>query len=315
MIKYIYLLAVLSFILAQNEIAPGLHSEDLLDYIQNNYTATSVQGYDSARDILYEEIENTNNSVYCIYTNYSVQLNNSDPSTHLYENGMNCEHLWPQSLGANSYPMKSDMHHLRPCKDNVNSTRGNKPYNEINDFMTDSWFWLSYQSNNIPTNNINEYSESNSTSFEPREEVKGDIARAMFYFYTIYKNVADDNFFNLQKDILYQWHNDDPVNSQELIRTWDIASYQNNIPNPFIVDESLIYRIYFYEEEDNNSENYGDVTQDGSLNIVDIILIVNFVLELQTLNDEQIQIADVNMDTIINIVDILMIMNIILENE
>ena len=311
MILYIYILLFSTLAFSQEEIAPGLHSEELFNYIQNNYTTSHVENYNSARDILYGEIDNINGYVFCIYTDFSVQLNGSDPSTHLYENGMNCEHLWPQSMGAENSPMKSDMHHLRPCKDNVNSTRGNKPYNEINDFLTDSWFWLDIATNNIPTNNINNYSESSANIFEPHENVKGDIARAIFYFYTIYENVANVNFFNLQKEILYQWHNEDPPNSTEINRTWNIAYYQNNIPNPFIIDDSLIYRIYFYEEE---VDNLGDITQDGVLNVVDVILMVNFILELQTLSEEQLQIADVNMDTIINIVDILIVMNIILGN-
>ena len=311
MMRYIYLLIFLTPLLSQEEIAPTLHGEELFDYIQDNYTTSSVQSYDSARDILYGDIENINGSVNCIYTDFSVQLNGSDPSTHLYENGMNCEHLWPQSLGADAWPMKSDMHHLRPCKDNVNSTRGNKPYNEINDFLTDTWFWLTYESSSIPTNNINEYSESISTVFEPREEVKGDIARAIFYFYTIYQNVAEESFFNSQKEILYQWHNEDPADNLEISRTWNIANYQNNIPNPFIIDNSLIYRVYFYEEE---SSNLGDITQDGTINIVDVILMINFILEIQTLSDDQLELADVNMDTIINIIDILIVMDIILEN-
>ena len=309
---YIYITILISLVISQEEIAPTLNGEQLFEYIQDNYTTTNVESYNSARDILYENIENVNGYVNCIYTDFSVQLNGSDPSTHLYENGMNCEHLWPQSLGASGSPMKSDMHHLRPCKSNVNSVRGNKPFNEIDDWSTDSWYWLTYSSQNIPTNNINEYSESNSSFFEPREEVKGDIARAMFYFYTIYQNVADDSFFNTQKQILYQWHNDDPITDQEITRTWNIANYQNNIPNPFIIDDSLIYRIFFYEEEEGN--NIGDITQDGIVNIVDIILMVNFILELQTLNNEQLILADANSDGIINIIDILMVINIILEN-
>ena len=311
MILYIYILLFSALAFSQEEIAPALHSEELFNYIQNNYTTSHVESYNSARDILYGEIDNINGYVSCIYTDFSVQLNGSDPSAYLYENGMNCEHLWPRSMGSENSPMKSDMHHLRPCKDNVNSTRGNKAYNEINDFLTDSWFWLDIASNNIPTNNINNYSESTSNAFEPHENVKGDIARAMFYFYTIYDNVANVDFFNLQKEILYQWHNEDPPSSTEINRTWHIADYQNNIPNPFIIDDSLIYRTYFYEQE---VDNLGDITQDGVLNVVDVILMVNFILELQTLSEEQLQIADVNMDTIINIVDILIVMNIILEN-
>ena len=69
--------------------------------------------------------------------------------------------------------------------------------------------------------------------------------------------------------------------------------------------------IYFYEEDNSN---LGDVTQDGTINIVDVILMINFILELQTLSDDQLELADVNMDTIINIIDILIVMDIILNN-
>jgi hypothetical protein len=41
---------------------------------------------------------------------------------------------------------------------------------------------------------------------------------------------------------------------------------------------------------------------------------INFILELQTLNNDQLELADVNMDTIINIIDILIVMDIILDN-
>jgi endonuclease I len=39
--------------------------------------------------------------------------------------------------------------------------------------------------------------------FEPRESVKGDLARAVFYFYTIHKSQADDSYFAEQKQTLY----------------------------------------------------------------------------------------------------------------
>ena len=149
---------------------------------------------------------------------------------HLYENGINCEHIWPQSLYEGGEPLKSDMHALRPCKDNVNSARGNKAFNDVLDSQTATWYWQDIGTSNIPSSNIDEYSESGSYTFEPREDKKGDIARSMFYFYTIYNNVADGNFFNEQKETLYSWHIQDPIEENEISRTWDIASYQNNIP-------------------------------------------------------------------------------------
>ncbi len=304
----LYIILLSSLIFTQDNIGGTLYLDDLINFLQNNYTTNNVLSYNSARDILYGEVDKINGQVKGIYTNFTVTLpGNVDPSTHLYENGIDCEHLWPQSMGASSSPMKSDMHHLRPCKSTVNSSRGNKPFNEINDYQTDNWYWLSNNSSSIPSNNIDEYSESKSGNFEPREDRKGDIARALFYFYTIYNNVADDNFFQIQKDILYQWHVQDQVDSNELQRTWTIASYQNNIPNPFIVDSSLVERAYFYE-----FLLLGDSNLDNVVNIVDVILIVGYILGNENLSNDQFINSDLNNDSVININDVVSIIEIIL---
>ena len=221
---------------------------------------------------------------------------------------MNCEHLWPQSMFEQiiNNNMKSDMHHLRPCKENVNSYRSNKPFNESNDNSTNNWLWQSFNYSSIPSSNINEYSENNSSVFEPREDVKGDIARAMFYFYTIYEEEADDYFFQQQKDILFQWHNQDPITQDEVNRTNLIASYQNNIPNPFILDASLVNRCYF------NLYNNGDVSLDGLVNISDIVFLVNYLTGVMELNNIQENLADTNQDGQINVIDIVQLINIII---
>ena len=310
--KSIIILFIFQSLLFNQVIGEGLYLDDLLTYLKNNYTTSNVLSYNSARDVLYGDIEAELNEgqVFCIYTNYSINLPNGvDPSSYLYDNGMDCEHLWPQSMGASSSPMKSDMHHLRPCRSNVNSSRGNKPYNEINDNATNTWYWLNIQSSNIPSSNINEYSETNSSYFEPREESKGDVARSIFYFYTIYENVANDNFFNTQKDVLYQWHIQDPPTNIEIDRTWAIAAYQNNIPNPFIIDNSLIERAYFYTEPEYN---LGDLNLDALINVVDVVLLVNYILGIDTLSSDSIQLADLDSNELINIVDVVTLINIIL---
>ena len=341
--KLIYVLFI-SFILAQDEIGNNLYSSELINYLNNNYKTNTVLSYNNARDILYSEVDKNlnNNQVKCIYTNYYTTLpNNVDPSTYLYENGMNCEHLWPQSLGAGSSPMKSDMHHLRPCKENANSYRSNKAFGNSPDNSTSNWLWLENNHSYIPSNNIDQYSENNSSVFEPREDVKGDVARSMFYFYTIYTNEADNNFFNTQKDILYQWHLDDPASDEEINRTWLIANYQNNIPNPFILDNTLVYRCYFYDESElgcdgipnsglindecevcggNNStciDNCGipngdnttcaDINNDNTVNVTDVIYLVNLVINQSTSSA-----GDINNDNTVNITDIVMLVNIIL---
>ena len=305
--KTIFILFFCNCLLFTQEIiGEGLYENELIDYLNQNYKTSSVLSYSNARDILYSEIDNNNGNVYGIYTNYSVTLNpQADPSTHLYENGMDCEHLWPQSMYQGTAPMKSDMHHLRPSKSNVNSSRGNKPYNEINDSITNTWFWLTYSTSNIPNSNIHEYSESASYNFEPREDVKGDIARSIFYFYTIYTNVANTDFFNEQKDVLLQWHIQDPANDDEILRTWAIAEYQDNIPNPFILDNTLVNRCYFYEEIES-----GDLNGDTLINVVDVVILVNYILGIGELN--AMDQADMDDNNLINVVDVVLLMNLIL---
>ena len=98
---------------------------------------------------------------------------------------------------------------------------------------------------------INEYAEKHNPSnqsderFEPREEQKGNTARAMFYFYAMYSNVADDEFFELQKETLMNWHYYDAADEIETERTWEIAQYQDGLPNPFVLDSTLAGRIWY----------------------------------------------------------------------
>ena len=178
------LLINLSF--GQNVIYPGFFGQDLYNYIQNNYQASSTLGYNNARDVMYSEIDlKPGNQLTGVYSGYSIILDLSqDPSTNAYDQGINCEHTWPQSLGAGSEPMKSDMHHLFPTKSNVNSSRGNDPFSDIPDTNTDKWYRDDYYIETIPNSDIDEYAEKwnppnqDDERFEPREQQKGDTARA-----------------------------------------------------------------------------------------------------------------------------------------
>lgn len=232
---------------AQNQtIGAGLEGQALIDYLQQNYTPAQTLGYDNARDIMYGIIDNVNGNVSGVYTGYTITLDpNADPSTDAYNKGINAEHTWPQSMGAGVEPQRSDLHHLFPTKSNVNSARNNDPLGEIDDNLTDTWYYLDQSQSSIPTNNIDLYAENyGSTAFEPREQHKGNAARAVFYFNAIYQSAATQSFFELQKDDLYQWHYADPVDAAELARSSSIAGYQGN-ENPFILDTSLVRRAFF----------------------------------------------------------------------
>ena len=143
------------------------------------------------------------------------------------------------------------MHHLFPTRAAVNSSRGNLPFGENPDAETDRWWRLDYSQTWIPNSHIDEYSETlDNIAFEPREDHKGDAARAMFYFYTMYKqqaDAADPNFFDEQKEVLWAWHEQDPATPQEVDRSDQIAAFQSNKPNPFVLDPTLVQRAYFAE--------------------------------------------------------------------
>ena len=162
-------------IYAQTYLYPGVYGNDLSNLILDTYKTSATLGYNSARDTMYSIIDSYDGSVSCIYTDFSVDLiPGNDPSTTMYLGGINCEHSWPQSMGASTEPMKSDLHHLFPCKDNVNSSRSNNPYSEIIDVLTNSWFYLDQNLSSIPSNNIidnfsESYTSSDEDSFEPKE--------------------------------------------------------------------------------------------------------------------------------------------------
>jgi len=250
------LLLLFSISYSQEIIGEGLSGQPLLDYVVNNYKTTTTLGYNTARDTLYSTIDlQEGNQLSCVYSGYTITLDTTqDPSTDAYNQGINCEHTYPQSMGASEEPQKSDMHHLFPCKSNVNSSRGNDPYAEIPDEDTDTWYRNDYSQDTIPIEYIDEFAEKdnppdpNNEVFEPKENHKGDASRAMFYFFAMYNDVADTNFWNEQRDVLLDWHYYDEVDDWELNRTWAIASYQENQPNPFILDSSLARRIWYMDD-------------------------------------------------------------------
>ena len=280
-------------LICQTIIGPGLTRESLFNYLSTNYKTSTTLGYNQARDVMYSIIDlEDDNTLKGIYTNYTITIDpNQDPRPQTNAQNMNCEHSWPQSMGAGSEPQKSDLHHLYPCRGNVNSSRGNKPYAEIDDNDTDKWWRFDYYETSIPSQYIDEFSEvdNDNGKFEPREVVKGNIARDMFYFFTIYNDEADHNFFEEQKDFLNLWDKQDPVDDIELARTLSIASYQDDIVNPFVIDSTLVKRIWYFNcyenvtsQEliehiigDNNYEATIDINSDSRINIIDLIYIFN----------------------------------------
>jgi hypothetical protein len=238
-------------------VFPGLDGESLLEALRGSYKPATVLDFADARDTLFGVIDRTGDSLECIYTAYSIYLDpNQDPTQSAFALGINTEHAWPRGYGADAGNARADMHHLYPSREDVNADRADFPFGEIPDAQTTRWYWLDQQMSSIPSGNIDAYSEWRSgMKFEPRESKKGDIARSMFYFYTIYRAEADEfgpGYFNLQRADLCTWHLADPVDETEWNRNALIAGYQDGKPNPFILDCTLAARAYCPELAQEN---------------------------------------------------------------
>lgn len=229
-------------------IFPELSGSELMERLAVAYAPRRSLGYDKGRDYLYSVIDNRDGILTGAYTGYEVRVSptSSKPRQDAYGQGINAEHVWPQSKGAKG-AAKSDLHNLLPTRVRVNSTRGNNPFGEIPDSQTDRWFLKDIVLRVIPSQNIDGYSESRGEQFEPREIKKGNIARAMFYFYTMYKaqaDAADANFFPSQRSVLCHWHNQDLADAEEAARSHAIAASPQGNENPFILDAALAKRTY-----------------------------------------------------------------------
>jgi len=97
-------------------------------------------------------------------------------------------------------------------------------------------------------------------------------------------------------------------------------------PRDFIIDQEGIiqyanneidteWMLYVLNELINNDILEGDINSDQSVNILDIVFIINFILEIQVPSETQFISSDLNNDSLINILDIIQLVNIILENS
>ncbi len=230
-------------------VFPDLEGQALEDAVIETFKTDVVLPYGMARDTLFSRIDAVDHVLEGVYTGYKITLDpDADPTTSAYEQGINTEHTYPKSKGAFENTLAySDMHHLFPTRVDVNADRGSLPMLEIDDNLTDKWYAGDNQMMGIPQQNIDDYSEwDENTAFEPREKHKGDVARAYFYFFTMYRNQAMQAapvFFENQRETLCQWMYQDPVDETEWIRNEKIAKYQGNKKNPFILDCRLA-RMY-----------------------------------------------------------------------
>lgn len=200
--------------------AEGLYGAALFDALHTIINDGFIGvNYGSARYILDDTDKDPNNSDNIILIYLATSISN------IWDQGdtWNREHVWPQSkLGESaSNPVvntASDLYNLMPADPDENSSRSNSPYSELG------------------------------LGYEPRDAVKGDVARALFYMMVMYEelNLVDTppliHEMGYLSELL-QWHADDPVDAFEMNRMIIIFGEQHN-RNPFVDYPELVEMIW-----------------------------------------------------------------------
>lgn len=202
----------------------GLRDQALKDALYEVVKGHRSLGYDRARDVLlggggHPGIGLVQNKLECVYTGRLAL-----PDGSRAPNDLNTEHSWPQSMGANREPARSDLHHLYPSDERANSSRGNNPFGEVT-CLHGGGAVCNYS---VAGSALGRTQKS-VLAFEVREEKRGDIARAHFYFSVRYdKSIPAD-----EEATLRAWNAEDPVDAYERSRNDEIETFQKN-RNPFI---------------------------------------------------------------------------------
>ncbi len=210
-------------------------------HTEYSYTSSCTDTW----DILKESDKDPNNpdNVILFYTNRSVN------AAQEYNNGSGWsrEHVWAKSRDdfGTRRGAGTDCHHLRPADISVNSTRSNRAFfNGGSEVWDEGIFTGCYL--------------GTSFTFEPRDDIKGDVARMIFYMATRYEGENGEVDLELTEEVLgntdkqplhgvlstlLEWHKNDPVDDFENNRNEVVYSYQNN-RNPFIDHPEYVELIW-----------------------------------------------------------------------
>lgn len=251
--KYLWILLVLwaNSMLAQSygdyyQNAEGLKGDALKTELYNiinghteyTYTSSSTDVWDILKET--DKDPNNPNNVIFIYSGQSI-LAGIGGDEYRSGSGWSREHVWAKSFGdfGTNPPAGTDAHHLRAEDISVNSTRNNRSFDNCKN-CKEVW------DNGVFTGS--KY-DANEWTFEPRNEVKGDVARMIFYMAVRYEGENGEPNLELSENIpsntdknpfigrlstLLSWNRLDIVDDWERNRNEIIYTrYQHN-RNPFI---------------------------------------------------------------------------------
>lgn len=192
----------------------------------------NLNRYTTARHAMFVDVERPlrGDGVECVYTGRFVA---TGPDAEPDHGNVNAEHVWPRSRmhededGPLYEHQQSDVHHLYPSDSDANSTRGSARYGEVvGDRNLDF----------LPA--VEGLDRNGDRVFEPRDERKGDIARAVLYFSIRWGRGVGPS----EEEALRAWVVSDPVDDRERQRNDLVEQVQGN-RNPFVDCPELVPRI------------------------------------------------------------------------
>ncbi len=197
----------------------------------SNYGNYMVKGF-AARDTTLDR-----RVITCVYSGENkIYIEPFDFTAVGYSREHTYCHSWMPTNPAQSLPEYNDYHHLFPTnQDDVNALRSNYPLGEV---VTVQQSYLGCKFGQDANGN---------TVFEPRDEHKGDAARAMMYETICYTTVSGNTWAlttSQNQAILKQWHFNDLPDSWEISRNDYIDSLQSN-RNPFVDSVDFVCYVNF----------------------------------------------------------------------
>ncbi len=236
----------------------ALDSLNLKAYLHSLLEDHNEFDYQTVKTILRQTDQDPQyvNNVLLLYTGNTISKWNfaNNPSSPSQQDYWNREHVWPKSHGDfgpdglfTEKGANTDVHHLRAVDMTMNSLRGYKDFDEGGVVVY----------NGVSATNC----KYTSNTWEPRDEVKGDIARMLFYMATRYEGgVSADGYSEPDLELinaistfpnpwlgklssLLDWHAEDPVDEWEMKRNDIIYNWQGN-RNPFIDHPEYVELIW-----------------------------------------------------------------------
>lgn len=215
--------------------ADGKTGDELKAALHEIISGNDQLSYDETWEALEETDQDPDNE------NNVIQLYTGDSVS---EGDWNREHVWPQSHGdfGTSIGPGTDLHHLRPTDERVNSIRSNLDFDMGGEEVEGA-----------PGNFVDE------DSFEPHDDHKGDVARMILYMEIRFEGTDGGSDVNLEVNdevenspeplhgrisVLKEWSEQDPPDEFEKNRNNVIyENYQGN-RNPFIDNPDWVDSIW-----------------------------------------------------------------------